>query len=91
MGAHKGKTIPELLEYGGVGRVFEHFNENPNRQGGGDWVRTDLRYRTTMGYSSAVNKRRRVRNSSFEARPFMQPAFRAGMADFLKKLRNSIK
>lgn len=73
-----GKTIPQILEYGGMERIFEHKLEVRASLGkySGQWVRTDLRYRVREGaIRSAVGRPTRIRWAKYESRPYMEPAF----------------
>ncbi len=76
-----GKTIPQVLEFGG--RVGMHEHRVPNipalyGEYAGQWVRTDLRYRrATGGLRNSYGRPRRIRQATYEARPYMRPAYEA--------------
>jgi hypothetical protein len=84
-----GKTIPEVLEYGGQVRLQEHLHTW--RDGRQTWERTDLRFRVSaQSYRSAVGKQRRERVTNHPARPFMHPAQAAELPALMESFRNSL-
>lgn len=89
-----GKTIPEVLEYGGKVGLWEHLVPNmPAIYGrfAGQWIRTDLRYRLSQGgVRSAVGRPTRQRLARYEARPYMHPAQAAELPALMESFRNSL-
>lgn len=73
------QTVPGILEQGGTVTIHE---ESPNQ--GLHWFRRDLR-RTAKSW-----KLYRTRRATYEPRPFMGPAYRAGLAKLPEWLAGSV-
>lgn len=70
-----GKTVPGVLETGGIVGMHEHLVESGKYKG--QWIRSDLRYRRAGPLRSMVGRDRRIRNAMYEPRPYMGPAGRS--------------